>query len=104
MSDDDLPTSMRADGTVEVALEDLLARLEFDTDVPEAETAAAIASAVSAHVADSRRAAASETHPERETVDNWTFRSRLDRVGAPPRRCPNRVERGDEWRAAARSL
>jgi hypothetical protein len=95
------------DGTgdlVEIDLGDLLAQVSVDGPVPDGETAAAIASAVGAHLAAQRRAAASGRGAERQTVDNWTFRNRLDSVGTRPRRCPTNVERGDEWRAAARSL
>jgi hypothetical protein len=89
---------------VEVDLDALLAQLSFAGGVPDDETAAAIASAVGAHLSDRHRAVAGAETARRETVDDWTFRNRRESVGARPRRCPTGVERGSEWRAAARSL
>jgi hypothetical protein len=69
------------------------------------EEAAAIAAAIGAHLEDRRRAAAaaaaaSDDEPER--ADPWTLAGRLRAQGK--RRWPEDVERGEEWRAAARSF
>ncbi|MEF8827984.1 MAG: hypothetical protein V5A49_03050 [Haloarcula sp.] len=75
--------------------------LSIPADASQAE-AAAIAAAVSAHVTDRQRAAeATAQRPTVEYVDEWTLAGRLASVGK--RRPPNNVERGDEWKAAARA-
>jgi hypothetical protein len=97
----DLPDT---DGVVEVNLDDLLASLRYEgTAAPTDDEAAAIAAALSAHLTDRQRAAAAaeESTP---TVSDWTLAGRLDAVGTRSRRRPRSVERGDEWKAAARSL
>lgn len=67
--------------------------------------AAAVAAAVSAHLADCRAAAARRTRGEHsERVDQWSFAGRLAAVGERTRRRPRSVDRGEEWRAAARTL
>jgi hypothetical protein len=65
--------------------------------------AAAIVSAIGAHVTDRQRAAATAgAAAERvERADEWTLAARLGRFGK--RRFPTDVERGDEWKAAARA-
>jgi hypothetical protein len=71
-------------------------------DATEAE-AAAISAAVSAHITDRQRAAAAAAAASHspEYVDEWTMAGRLARFGR--RRRPRNVERGDEWKAAARA-
>ena len=71
-------------------------------DATEAE-AAAISAAISAHITDRQRAAAAAAAASEtvEYVDEWTLAGRLDRFGK--RRRPHNVERGEEWKAAARS-
>jgi hypothetical protein len=95
-----------SEGIVEVSLDDLLAALRFDgVATPNEREAAAIAAAVGAHLTDQQRAAATdaaETSPER--VSEWTLAGRFESVGAQSRRRPRSVERGSEWKAAARSL
>ncbi len=77
-------------------------------DVPDDATAAeaaAITAAIGAHLNDRRRAAAAAAAAatdESETVDRWTLTGRLRGVGK--RRVPRDVQRGEEWRAAARSF
>ena len=75
--------------------------LSIPADASPAE-AAAITAAVSAHVTDRQRAAAATTQRSTvEYVDEWTLAGRLASVGK--RRLPNNVERGDEWKAAAKA-
>jgi hypothetical protein len=89
-------TAPAADGA---EAEDL--SLSIPVDASQAE-AAAISAAVSAHVTDRQRAAeATAQRPTVEYVDEWTLAGRLASVGK--RRPPNNVERGDEWKAAARA-
>jgi hypothetical protein len=86
-------TATLADGEVEIAVPD---------DATQGE-AAAIATAVGAHLTDRQRAAVAAA-AQRDTVeytDDWTLAGRLDRVGK--RRRPRNVVRGDEWKAAARA-
>ena len=95
-----------SDDVVEVSLDDLLAALRFDdTTTPDASEAAAVAAAVGAHLTDRQRAAtAAETEPAPERVNEWSLAGRFESVGARVRRRPRAVERGNEWKAAARSL
>jgi hypothetical protein len=67
------------------------------------EEAAAISAAISAHITDHQRkaAAAAAASESVEYVDQWTLTGRLSRFGK--RRIPSDVERGEEWRAAARA-
>jgi hypothetical protein len=88
-------TAPAADGA---EAEDL--SLSIPVDASQAE-AAAISAAVSAHVTDRQRAAEAAQRPTVEYVDEWTLAGRLASVGK--RRPPNNVERGDEWKAAARA-
>jgi len=71
-------------------------------DATEAE-AAAISAAVSAHITDRQRAAAAAAaaSDSPDYVDEWTMAGRLARFGK--KRRPRNVERGEEWKAAARS-
>ncbi|WP_424018907.1 hypothetical protein ACOZ4N_05410 [Halorientalis pallida] len=95
----------REDDLVEVDLEALLASLEFDGAVPNEREAAAVAAAIATHRTD-RAVAAAEAAAERdpETIPEWTLDGRLRSNGVTHRRRPRNVERGGEWRAAARSL
>jgi hypothetical protein len=74
-------------------------------DADESE-AAAIATAVGAHLTDHDRAvAAAATGSDDEggeRADPWTVAGRLKAVGK--RRWPDDVARGEEWAAAARSF
>ena len=71
-------------------------------DATEAE-AAAISAAVSAHITDRQRAAAAAAAASESSdyVDEWTLAGRLARFGKERR--PRNVERGEEWKAAARA-
>ena len=71
-------------------------------DATEAE-AAAISAAISAHITDRQRAAAAAAAASGTTeyTDEWKLAGRLDRFGK--RRRPQNVERGEEWKAAARA-
>ncbi|MFB6178691.1 MAG: hypothetical protein ABEI77_03075 [Halorientalis sp.] len=89
---------------IEVDLDTLLARLTFGSDpVPTDAEAAAIATAIGAHLTDRARANAETDGDTSETVSQWRFSGRLARTGKRPRRRPPTVKRGDEWRAATRS-
>jgi len=75
--------------------------LSVPADASQAE-AAAITAAVGAHLTDRKRAAvAPAQRPTVEYADEWTLAGRLASVGK--RRRPNNVERGEEWKAAARA-
>ena len=100
------PDSSDGDDIPEISLDELLSELRtVGATSPTDDEAAAIAAAISAHLGDRQRAAAAaEADEAADTVPNWTFAGRLDAVGARTRRRPRRVERGGEWKAAARSL
>ena len=100
----DLGELTNGDGeVVEIDLEALLDELTFgDTEVPTDAEAAAIVSAIGTHLTDRDRAAARAEADSGETVNQWTLAGRLDRIGAPSRRRPRPVERGNEWRVATR--
>jgi hypothetical protein len=91
---------------VEVSLDDLLAELRAGPGTtPTDEEATAIAAALSTHLTDRQRAAAAAAAEDAtETVSDWTLAGRFDAVGNRARRRPRGVERGSEWKAAARSL
>ena len=79
---------------------------ELSVSIPDDATpaeAAAISAAVSAHVTDRQRAAAAAAAATEstESTDQWTLAGRLARFGK--RRRPRKVERGEEWTAAARA-
>jgi len=95
-----------SDGIVEISLDDLVAELRFGAaETPSDDETAAVAAAIGAHLTDRERAAAAETAEESvETVSEWSFAARMESVGARTRRRPRAVERGGEWKAAARSL
>ncbi|WP_276261401.1 hypothetical protein [Haloglomus litoreum] len=66
-------------------------------DTASEEEAAALVAAVASHLRDQQAAAAED---ERETVEPWAF---AGRVGSRTRAdLPTPVERGDEWKMAAR--
>jgi hypothetical protein len=75
--------------------------LPADADSDEA---AVIATAVGAHLHDRARAAAAASAGEEEPdrADEWTLAARMKTVGK--RRWLDKVERGEEWKAAARSF
>jgi antirestriction protein ArdC len=87
------PAEAAAETTVTVSIPD---------DATEAE-AAAISAAVSAHITDRQRAAAAAAAASGspDYVDDWTMAGRLARFGK--KRRPRNVERGEEWKAAARA-
>lgn len=94
------------DDIVEVSLDDLLAELRTSSGTaPTDEEAVAIATALGTHLTDRQRAAAAAAAEDAaETVSDWTLAGRFDAVGTRTRRRPRTVERGSEWKAAARSL
>ena len=94
------------DEILEIDLDDLLRRLEFDGTVPTDREAAAVAAAIATHWTDRERAATEATAGESspETISEWTLAGRFESSGVNPRRRPRNVERGREWQAAARSL
>jgi len=88
--------------TVTVDGQSLSVDLPADADTDEA---AAIVTAVGAHLTDRARAtaaAASASESTADRADQWTLATRMKAVGK--RRWPDDVERGDEWKAAARSF
>ncbi|MFB6184163.1 MAG: hypothetical protein ABEI96_06365 [Haloarculaceae archaeon] len=98
--DDSETDGTREDATVAVGPE---RSVSMPADATDAE-AAAIAAAVSAHLDDRRRAAAaaSADADRPEFVDRWKLHARLRAIGK--RRYPREVERGEEWKAAARAF
>jgi hypothetical protein len=67
-------------------------------DTASEEEAAALVAAVASHLRDQQAAAEADDEPE--TVEPWAF---AGRVGARKRAdLPSRVDRGDEWKTAAR--
>jgi len=99
-------TDERTNGHGEIVEIDLDALLDdlmsVDTAVPTEDEAAAIVSAIATHLTDRAGVAAQARDGTAGTVSPWTFSGRLDRVGAPTRRRPRTVDRGEEWQAAAR--
>jgi len=107
-ADGDTQSVETADGaggeTVSVTVDGQTATFELPDDA-DSDEAAAIATAVGAHLTDrARAAAAAATEREESTdrADQWTLATRMKAVGK--RRWPDDVERGDEWKAAARSF
>lgn len=90
-------------GTRFHSLEGTDATVEIPDDATTAE-AAAIAAVVGAHLTDRRNAAvaASTTGETADTADEWVLAARMRARGK--RHWPRDVERGDEWRGAARSF
>ncbi|ACV48394.1 MULTISPECIES: hypothetical protein [Halomicrobium] len=103
-TDDEEPTDDADETTVTVTAGDR----ELDVSLPDdasSSEAAAIASAISAHVTDRQRAAAAAAAARDdgpEYANEWVLEGRLERFGK--RRRPQRVEKGDEWKAAGRSF
>jgi hypothetical protein len=89
--------------TVTVSLDDRAVDVTVPPDASTSE-AAAIVSIVGAHLSDQQRAAAAVARASDapEYVDQWTFADRMRSLGK--RRVPRRVEKGEEWKAAARSF
>jgi hypothetical protein len=89
-------------GTAGGATDEPPLTVSIPDDATEAE-AAAIAAAVSAHITDRQRAAAAAAAASSspDYVDEWTMAGRLERFGKERR--PQKVERGEEWKAAARA-
>lgn len=84
------------DRRVAVGSGDAVLSVPADADPEEA---AAIATAIGAHLADSARAVArAESDVEPEPADRWRLAARLR-----GRTLPREVTRGEEWAAAARS-
>jgi len=80
---------------------------EIDVTLPASASkseAAAIASAVGAHITDQQRAAAAAATRQSapDHADEWVLAGRLARFGK--RRRPHGIEKGDEWKAAGRSF
>ena len=100
----DRPDSPSDDATVETTVTvdeaELTVSMPADADPTQA---AAIVSAVGTHVTDQRRvaAAAAAATESVEYRDGWTLAGRLGGFGK--RRLPTDVERGEEWKAAARA-
>jgi hypothetical protein len=89
-------------GTVSVDGRTVSVDLPADAD---GEEAAAIATAVGAHLRDRAQAAAVAAGADDEgpgQTDEWTLATRMKAVGKC--RWPDDVERGEEWKAAARSF
>ncbi|MFC6755474.1 MULTISPECIES: hypothetical protein [Haloarcula] len=88
--------------TVEETAAETNLTVSIPDDATEAE-AAAISVAVSAHITDRQRAAAAAAaaSDSPDYVDEWTMAGRLGRFGK--KRRPRNVERGEEWKAAARA-
>jgi hypothetical protein len=64
--------------------------------------AAAIATVIGAHLTDQQRVAAANAKEATAFSNPWRLEGKLKSQGH--RRIPSGVERGDEWKAAARSL
>jgi len=87
------PVTITVDGaTVSLAVPD-------DADADEA---AAVASAVGAHLHDRAVATASAADSKPERADAWKLAGRMRSLGK--RRWPDDVREGEEWTAAARSF
>jgi|GEM_PF-986837 len=91
--------------TVSVVVDGRPVSIDLPPDA-DSEEAAAIATAVGAHLTDRTRAAAaaaaSESEESSDRADKWTLAARMKSMGK--RRWPDDVDRGDEWKAAARSF
>jgi len=107
MSQLEPPTQERSEdaesGPIELSLSEGRATIEIPDDATPAE-AAAVAAAIGTHIADRRRAAAAAAAAADDTpaVDQWVVADRMRARGK--RHWPRRVDRGDEWCAAARSF
>ena len=91
--------------TVTVTVEGQSVSVDLPADA-DADEAAAIVTAVGAHLTDSARAAAaaaaSANEETTDRTDQWTLATRMKGVGK--RHWPDDVDRGNEWKAAARSF
>jgi hypothetical protein len=67
-------------------------------DTASEEEAAALVAAVASHLREQREAAETDDGPE--TVSRWAYAGRVDARARS--RLPRRVERGQEWKLAAR--
>jgi len=108
MADAELTHDERTDGedeesTVELTVADSAVTVSLPPDADESE-AAAIATAVGAHLRDRAAAtvAAASADDEPDPADAWKLAGRMKSVGRS--RWPDDVRRGDEWKAAARSF
>jgi hypothetical protein len=102
-ADDEAAEDTESSGeTVSITVEDTTASVVVPDDATRSE-AAAIASAVGAHLQDRALAAAAAQQDDGpELTDEWKLAGRLRSQGK--RRFPKHVERGEEWKAAARSF
>jgi hypothetical protein len=96
---EDGPTSTESATTVDLPVEGGTAELSIPPSATRGE-AAALASAIGAHLNDQRAAAAAaESGPE--PADRWSL---AGRYGCRHRSdLPRRVERGNEWKMAGRT-
>ena len=104
MSSLEPPTEREADdeNAVTATVEDGEVRVDVPADATPRE-AAAIVSAVGAHLTDTHRtAAAARQTASVEYADEWTLAGRVRSLGK--RRIPRNVEKGDEWKAAGRAF
>ncbi|PSP97212.1 hypothetical protein BRC94_10635 [Halobacteriales archaeon QS_5_70_17] len=93
---EDGPTSTESATTVDLPVEGGTAELSIPPSATRGE-AAALASAIGAHLNDQRAAAESGPEP----ADRWSL---AGRYGCRHRSdLPRRVERGDEWKMAGRT-
>lgn len=98
--EDDAEATDDAEKSATVPVTDDLA-VSLPDDATGAESAA-IAAAIGAHLTDRQRAAAASEERETPDADRWKLDARLRPLGR--RRYPRDVERGEEWKAAARSF
>ena len=90
--------------TRKLVIDGVEATITIPEDATDAE-AAALAAAVGAHLTHRQRAALAAAEAASETVertDQWVLADRMRTRGK--RHWPREVERGEEWRAAARSF
>jgi len=91
------------DATVSITAGERELDVSLPADASNSE-AAAIATAIGAHITDRQRAAAAAAAADDgpEYANEWVLEGRLERFGK--RRRPGQVEKGDEWKAAGRSF
>lgn len=91
------------EATVELTVDGSPVTVALPADADRSE-AAAIATAVGAHLHDRAAAAAAATSGDDEPdhADEWKLAGRMKSVGRG--RWPDDVRRGEEWKAAARSF
>jgi len=101
-TDPESPTESDGGESVTVTLDGSEVSLSIPESADNSE-AAAIASAVGAHLHDQQVAAAAAAGDDGpETVDAWKLASRMKSVGGR-RRWPKTVRRGEEWKASGRA-